>query len=88
MAKSEFETWLLAGADVLSLGEVPQNLEDVRGAKEELKRRLRRYSETVDQSKLTGQLVKLCDPELLRQKSPSFDKFWREMEKVRNLLIS
>lgn len=82
LAKCEFETWFLAAADCLELGEVPADLEEIRGAKEEVKRRLGKYSETVDQAKLAGKLVKNCDPKVLRERSASFDKLWRELEKI------
>lgn len=82
LAKCEFETWFLAGADCLGLGEPPRDLEEIRGAKEEVKRRLGRYSETVDQAKLTSQLTKDCDPRTLRKRSASFDKLWRELEGI------
>ncbi len=82
LAKCEFETWFLAAADCLGLGAAPADLEEIRGAKEEVKRRLGRYSETIDQAKLTGKLVKNCDPSILRRRSASFDKLWRELEGI------
>lgn len=82
LAKCEFETWFLAGADCLGLGETPRDLEEIRGAKEEVKRRLGRYSETVDQAKITSQLIKDCDPRTLRERSASFDKLCRELEEI------
>lgn len=85
LAKCEFETWFLAAADCLGLGGLPADLEEIRGAREEVKRRLGKYSETVDQAKLAGKLVKNCDPGVLRGRSASFDKLWRELEKIARL---
>ncbi len=84
LAKCEFEAWFLAGADCLGLGKVPDAVEQIRGAKEEVKRRLGRYSETVDQPKLAARLAQTCDPRLLRERSSSFDKLCRELEKIAN----
>ena len=84
LAKCEFESWFLAGADCLGLGQVPAAVEQIRGAKEEVKRRLGRYSEAVDQPKLAAKLAKECDPQDLRKRSPSFDKLYRELEKIAN----
>jgi len=84
LAKCEFESWFLAAADCLGLGQVPVAVEQIRGAKEEVKRRLGRYSEAVDQPKLAAKLAKECDPRILRARSPSFDKLCRELEKIVN----
>lgn len=84
LAKCEFETWFLAGADCLGLGQVPQTVEAIRGAKEEVRRRMGHYSETVDQPKLAARMVTACDMHLLRERAPSFDKLWRELEKIAN----
>jgi len=82
LACREFEAWLLAGADCLDLAAPPVDVEAVRGAKEEIRRQLGYYAPTVDQPRLAGQLVQRCQPELLRQRSPSFDKFWRELMRL------
>ncbi|ADD28934.1 DUF4276 family protein [Meiothermus ruber] len=84
LAKCEFETWFLAGADALGLGRAPVAVETIRGAKEEIKRRMGYYSETVDQPKLVARMATACDPHLLRERAPSFDKLWRELEKIAN----
>jgi len=53
--------------------------EAIRGAKEWLRDRhsCARYSETVDQPALTA----IFDIQLARKRSPSFDKFYREVER-------
>lgn len=84
LAKCEFEAWFLAGADALGLGQVPKDVEAIQGAKEEIRRRMGYYSETVDQPKLAARMAAACDPHLLRERSPSFDKLWRELEKITN----
>ncbi|WP_337868706.1 DUF4276 family protein [Meiothermus sp.] len=85
LAKCEFETWFLAGADALRLGQVPKDVEAIQGAKEEIRRRMGGYySQTVDQPKLAARMAAECDPHLLRERSPSFDKLWRELEKIAN----
>lgn len=88
LAKREFESWLLAGAQSLrSRRNLPANLdpppdaESVRGAKEWLSGQMpvnRRYRETVDQVALTHAL----DLGLARANAPSFDKCWREIVRL------
>jgi len=59
--------------------------ESLRGAEERisrLMRRGRRYSPTADQSELTLRF----DMELARQRSPSFDKCWREVDRLLSII--
>jgi hypothetical protein len=87
-AKREFEAWFLAGANSL-VGKrglstdlaAPPTPEDVRGAKEWLTGHMegsRAYKETVDQPAMASAL----DLDEARQGSPSFDKLWREVERL------
>ncbi|NQU20365.1 MAG: DUF4276 family protein [Candidatus Nealsonbacteria bacterium] len=88
LAKCEYEAWLLAAIESLKgkrgLAEDLAPVEDpemIRGAKELLGRCMvgsRKYAETVDQPALTA----LFDMELARRHSPSFDKCWREIERL------
>ena len=87
-AVREYEAWFLAGLEALQgrrqirAGvDAPQNPESISGAKEYLQRCLepgRHYAETVDQPALT----QLMDLDLVRTRSRSFDKFWRELERL------
>jgi hypothetical protein len=90
LARREFESWFLAAAS--SLGghrglpaglEPPANAELIRGAKEWLGERMAvgRYSETVDQPALTQSFDLAA-----ARTSPSFDKFYREVSQLLNLL--
>jgi hypothetical protein len=87
LANREFEAWFLAAASSLAghreLPEVlesPQDPEAIRGAKEWLgaKRAGRPYKETSDQAAFAA----VFDMKEAREKSPSFDKFWREAERL------
>lgn len=83
MPNREFEAWFLAAADGLGLGEVPEDPEDLRGAKEEVRKRLKgRYAPTVDQPRLATRLAQACPPEVLAQRSRSFRKFWKELNRL------
>ena len=84
LAKREFEGWLLAAAESLR-GQrgLPDNLqppadpEAIRGAKEWLTGRMaagRAYSPTLDQPALSARF----DLDLARERSESFDKFYRD----------
>jgi hypothetical protein len=87
VANVEYETWLVAGAS--SLGDYLDLTQDQDLPEEPEKRRLgknwiqqrfrgsRSYSPTVDQPAMTSQL----DLRLVRERSPSFDKLCRELEK-------
>lgn len=85
VANVEYETWFVAAAS--SLGEylelpaesVPARPEDQRAGKAWIQRHFRgvKYSETVDQPAMTSRM----DLALCRERSPSFDKLCRELEK-------
>jgi hypothetical protein len=79
VANNEFESWFLASAASLPLAtavELPDRPEEIRGAKEWLRRHLSNgvYSETVDQVKLTHGI----DLTTARRAS-SFDKCYRDV---------
>lgn len=88
LAKNEYEAWFLASVETLrgrrgirKDASPPPDPEEIRGAKESLEDLLepgRTYSETVDQPALTA----LMDLHVTRQRSPSFDKLWRETERL------
>lgn len=88
VVKFEFEAWFLAAAESLRGNrglkrdlESPSDPEGVRGAKEWLERHMeegRRYSETIDQAPLAAQM----DLSLARRRSSSFDKLWRELDRL------
>jgi hypothetical protein len=84
MAKSEFESWILAGIEslrgyrgVLETATCPSSVESIRDAKGTLEAMIESkvYSETVDQVKFAANL----DSDLARSNSPSFDKFARDL---------
>lgn len=88
LAKFEYEAWFLAAIESLcglrglvhELAPVPEP-ESVRNAKKYLTRHMegsRSYSETVDQPAFTA----LFDVQLARQRSDSFDKCWREVQRL------
>ena len=88
-AKAEYETWLLAAVHSLrghsriaNDSTAPPNPEAIRGAKEYLERRCMisgaTYSPTIDQPALT-QRFSLDEA---RQACPSFDKLWRDLERL------
>jgi hypothetical protein len=86
VANREFEAWLLAG--VVSLGgqrgltddiAPPTDPEHIRGAKEWLEQRMSgSYKAISDQARFTARF----DMKAARQGSPSFDKLWREVERL------
>ena len=88
LAKCEFETWLLASVEsmcgrhgVRSDATAVQAPESIRGAKEALAHCLepgRIYKPVPDQVALT----ELFDMQLARMRSDSFDKCWREIERL------
>lgn len=88
IAKHEYESWLVASLESLAgIRGIPEgvsgedNPEDICGAKERLSEVMtgnRRYSPRIDQSELTRQF----DMQRARHKCPSFDKFWREIERL------
>jgi len=80
----EYETWFVAAAESLrnylpsaADKEFPSDPEGQRFGKGWIKARLRAYSETVDQPKLSA----VMDIQLCRRQSASFDKLCRELEK-------
>ncbi len=86
LACREFESWFIAAVDSLRARlrnqedvAVPPLPEEIRGAKEWLRQRLARgrYSPTVDQPSLAA----IIDLELARR-APSFDKLWREVQRL------
>jgi hypothetical protein len=87
LAKREFEAWFLAAAESLSgCRGLPQTLappedpEGIRGAKEWLDQRMKPhgYAATIDQAALAARF----DIDLARRRSPSFDKFCRQIERL------
>jgi hypothetical protein len=81
----EYETWFVAAAASLQshlrldgLDTLPTDPEGQRCRKGWIKNHFRgpKYSETVDQPKMTA----VMDLQLCRQQSPSFDKLCRELE--------
>jgi len=87
LANREYEAWFLAAAQSLAgqrgfpdMLEPPGRPEGIRGAKEWLsgKRRGRPYKETADQAALTQRF----DMKAARTHSPSFDKLWRDVERL------
>lgn len=87
LAKSEFEAWFIAAATSLAGHRglssdlvPPGDPEAIRGAKGWVDRHMlpgRNYSEVVDQPKLTS----VIDLQAARS-APSFDKLWRDLERV------
>lgn len=87
LAVVEFESWFVAGAaslaEYLNLdqdGILPEDPEGQRLGKGWIEKRFQgvKYSETIDQTKLTAKMdLKIC-----RNRSPSFDKLCRELEKA------
>jgi hypothetical protein len=88
LAVKEFEAWFLASIESLAgrRGLPPEIMpppdpESVRDAKRWLQDRRRdglAYSPVVDQPALAA----VFDPHLARSRSPSFDKLWRELDRL------
>lgn len=88
LAKREFEAWFLAAIESLSGHrglahdlDVVSDPESIRDAKGALTRNMagsQAYSPTGDQPALTA----LFDMRMARQRSDSFDKCWREVERL------
>lgn len=88
LAHWEFESWFIAAAESLvERGDLkpgtqaPRNPEAVQGAKEWLRSHMLNrptYSPTADQPRLTAQF----DMQQARQRSPSFDWCYREIERL------
>lgn len=86
VANVEYETWFVAAAESLSEflhlapeNEIPAAPEESRSGKAWIERRWKgtQYSPTVDQPKLTRRM----DLSRCRERSPSFDKLCRELER-------
>lgn len=87
IAKREYESWFLAAAESLNkkcdLSDnliPPEHPEEITGAKEWIEAHMQgqKYIETKHQPRMTS----LFDFDLARQRSASFDKFYREMENL------
>ena len=87
VADWEYESWFVAGAESIAehVGgslevEVPENIEQIQDPKSWLERNIlnRRYSETGDQAAFSG----IIDVPLVRQRSRSFNRFCRELERL------
>ncbi|MXW26861.1 MAG: DUF4276 family protein [Dehalococcoidia bacterium] len=88
LAVREYENWLLADAAAFTRDSAfrdrispPGNPENVEDAKRWLgARRIdrRSYRPTIDQARLT----ELVDLQIVRRRCQSFDKFWREVERL------
>ena len=84
IANVEYETWFVACARSLSRfleleeGEIPNDPESERMGKGWVEKRFRgvKYSETVDQAKMTAHM----DLQMCRKQSKSFDKLCRDVE--------
>lgn len=86
LAKVEYETWFVAAAESLqdhlllpTEETIPEDPESARAGKGWIKRRFRgrRYSETLDQPKLTAAM----DLAMCRKRSPSFAKLCEHLER-------
>lgn len=91
VAHVEYETWFVAAAESLQryveLSQVersPESPEESRQGKGWIEKRFKgaKYSETIDQPKLTAML----DLAMCRKRSPSFDKLCRELERLSQTL--
>ena len=88
LAHREFECWLLGSKEslrgvngIVKTATAPANPENIRGAKEDLTRNMtrgRRYLAVDDQVTFTEQF----DLYIARQRCPSFDKCFREVERL------
>lgn len=86
VAKVEYETWFVASAaslhdylDVAPPSALPERPEETGAGKAWIQRRFRgvKYSETIDQPRLMARM----DLRLCRDRSPSFDKLCRELDR-------
>ena len=87
LANKEFEAWFLGAKESLQGlrgirrdASTPLLPEGIQGAKERLTRNMenRRYLEVDDQPALAESM----DLGMVRQRCPSFDKLWRELERL------
>lgn len=86
LAKSEFESWFVASIDSIAGKfsidrncKYPTNPESIRDAKRWLSQRMSRkdsYQATFHQPRM----ARIFDMNIARMRSPSFDKFWRDIE--------
>ena len=91
LAVREYEGWFIAGAssiagqrglpDDLSRPPDPEAIRDAKGWLQDRRTDGLAYSPTVDQPALSA----LLDLNLARSNSPSFDKLWREVERLLRL---
>ena len=92
LANQEYEAWFLASLETLrgkcgvAVDAVPpREPEAIRGAKQRLARAMAPgtyYSETVDQARMSAEL----DLDVARAGSLSFDKLYRDLERLANLI--
>jgi hypothetical protein len=76
LARREFEAWFLAAADSLGFVSPDREVEEIRGAKEELAERMGgKYSPSIDQAALAARF----DLQAARR-ARSFDRFYRKVE--------
>ena len=87
VADWEYESWFIASAESIAghVGvagdfEVPQDIEEIHAAKEWLERNIigGRYKETQHQAAFSS----VIDVPVARQRSQSFDRFCREVERL------
>jgi hypothetical protein len=82
LATREYEAWLLASLPSLVEGSIPtsdlRGPESIRDAKGALRARLGHYRPTIDQARLTSRM----DLSVVREAAPSFDKMWREVQRL------
>ncbi len=82
IVKKEYEAWLVASMETLSenvvngIIEHSKKAEEISDPKYFLKDSLGQYTPTVDQARLTAKI----DIRIVRERCPSFDKLWRELE--------
>lgn len=87
IANWEFESWFVASAESIAqhvgvtvVADVPENIEEIQNPKAWLERNIlnRRYRETSDQASFSS----VIDVTLARQRSKSFNRFCRELERL------
>lgn len=90
LAVQEYENWVIGDAAALapdrsfsaaiSTPPDPEGVADAKGWLRQQRGKGRAYSPTLHQGLVTG----LINLEVVRQRCPSFDKFWREVERLVN----
>lgn len=88
LAVREYENWLIGDApslsrdgafrDKISRQRNPESVLDAKRWLNDRRTAKHRYDPVKDQARLT----ELIDLEVVRQRCPSFDKFWREVERL------